>query len=279
MENFIVTTTRKPDSGQEIFAEEISKKLGGKFIQREDFSFDTLKKVHGIENILLVKKNSLSIVTAEGELFFHPNTAHLRIKNLRGGEGDRLIDALKISSGSKVLDCTLGLGSDAIVESFIVGAAGKVVALEINPLIAEIVSHGLKNFSDDSPHILEAMRRVKVINTDCGEFLKTCADNSFDVVYFDPMFRRPIKKSSGLNPIRPLADNRPLAKEIIAEACRVAKFRVVLKEHNGSSEFARLGFKIVDGGKYSSVAFGVIDKNFFPSIDLNSQAKCKTSVS
>lgn len=279
MENFIVTTTRKPDSAQEIFAEEISQKLGGKFIQREDFSFDLLKKNHDAENILLVKKNSLSIVTAEGELFFHPNTAHLRIKNLRGGEGDRLIDALKISDGSKVLDCTLGLGSDAIVESFIVGAAGKVVALEINPLIAEIVSHGLKNFSDDSPHILEAMRRVKVINTDCGEFLKTCADNSFDVVYFDPMFRRPIKKSSGLNPIRPLADNRPLAKEIIAEACRVAKFRVVLKEHNGSSEFVRLGFKIVDGGKYSSVAFGVIDKNFFPSIDLNSQAKCKTSVS
>ncbi|MBR0260828.1 MAG: class I SAM-dependent methyltransferase [Selenomonadaceae bacterium] len=279
MENFIVTTTRKPDSAQEIFAEEISQKLGGKFIQREDFSFDLLKKNHDAENILLVKKNSLSIVTAEGELFFHPNTAHLRIKNLRGGEGDRLIDALKISDGSKVLDCTLGLGSDAIVESFIVGAAGKVVALEINPLIAEIVSHGLKNFSDDSPHILEAMRRVKVINTDCGEFLKTCADNSFDVVYFDPMFRRPIKKSSGLNPIRPLADNRPLAKEIIAEACRVAKFRVVLKEHNGSSEFVRLGFKIVDGGKYSSVAFGVIDKNFFPSVDLNSQAKCKTSVS
>ena len=262
MKNFIVTTTRKPDSVQEIFAEEISLKLGGKFVAREDFSFDTLKKVHGVENILLVKKNSLSIITSDGELFFHPNTAHLRIKNLRNGEGDRLIDALKISEGSKILDCTLGLGSDAIVESFIVGAAGKVVALEINPLIFEVVSQGLKNFSDDSSHILEAMRRIEVFNADCAEFLKTCADNSFDAVYFDPMFRRPIKKSSGLNPIRPLADNRPLTKEIIAEACRVAKNRVVMKEHNGSSEFERFGFKILGGGKYSSVAFGVIDKNF-----------------
>ena len=256
---FIVTTTRKPDAAQENFAAQISDKLGSKFVRREDFSFDALKKIHGAENILLVKKNSLSVVTAEGELFFHPNTAHLRIKNLRGGEGDRLIDALKISAGSKVLDCTLGLGSDAIVESFVVGAEGKVVALEKNPLIAAIVSHGLKNFSEDSPHILEAMRRVEVINVDCAEFLKTCPNNSFDAVYFDPMFRRPVKKSSGLNPIRPLADARPLTAETIREACRVAKFRVVMKEHSGSGEFARLGFKIADGGKYSSVAFGVID--------------------
>ena len=265
MESFIVTTIRKPNKATEVLAEEISFKLGGRLVRREDFSFETLRKIHGAENILLVKKNSLSVVTTEGELFFHPNTAHLRIKNLRGGESDRLIDALKISAGSKVLDCTLGLGSDAIVESFIAGDSGKIVGLEINPLIAEVVSYGLKNFSDDSPHILEAMRRVEVINADCGEFLKTCADNSFDVVYFDPMFRRPIKKSSGLNPIRPLADARPLTEKIIREACRVAKFRVVMKEHSGSEEFAQLGFKIVDGGKYSSVAFGMIqpDKDFF----------------
>ncbi len=259
MENFIVTTIRKPDSATEIFAEKISRKLGGQFVRRENFSFDALKNFYCTENILLVKKNFLSAITAEGELFFHPNTAHLRIKNLRGGEGDRLIDALKISAGSKVLDCTLGLGSDAIVESFIVGESGKIVALEINPLIAEVVSYGLKNFSEDSPHILEAMRRVEVINADCGEFLKTCADKSFDAVYFDPMFRRPIQKSSGLNPIRPLADNRPLTEEIIREACRVAKFRVVMKEHSGSEEFSRLGFKVADGGKYSSISFGVID--------------------
>lgn len=258
MENFIVTTTRKPNSSTETLAEEISLRFGGKFVNREDFSFDALKKLYNIENILLVKKNSLSIITAEGELFFHPNTAHLRIKNLREGQGDRLIDALNISEGAKILDCTLGLGSDAIVESFIVGNSGKIVALEVNPLIFAVVSHGLQNFFDDSPHILEAMRRIEVFNADCEDFLKNCAENSFDAVYFDPMFRKPIKSSSGLNPIRPLADNRPISKKIVDEACRVAKFRVVMKEHAGSPEFERLGFKIADGGKYSSVAFGII---------------------
>lgn len=258
MQNFIVTTAHNPDTAAEILAADLATRLDGKFVMREDFSFDALRKIHGAENILLVKKNSVSIITAEGELFFHPNTAHLRIKNLRGGEGDRLIDVLNISAGSTVLDCTLGLGSDALVESYVVGSSGKVIALEVNPLIAEVVRHGMKNFSEDSPHILEAMRRVEVITADCRDYLKTCADNSFDAVYFDPMFRRPVKKSSGLNPIRPLADNSPLTQEIINEACRVAKFRVVMKEHSGNTEFERLGFELMNGGKYSSVAFGVI---------------------
>lgn len=259
MESFIVTTTRKPDIETEILASEVSVRLGAEFVRREDFSFDALRKAHDAKIILLAKKNALSVITEAGEFFFHPNTAHLRIKNLRDGDGDRLIDALKISAGANVLDCTLGLGSDAIVSSFVAGKSGKIVALEINPLVAEVIRHGMKNFSDDSPHILDAMRRVEVVNADCADFLRTCADNSFDVVYFDPMFRCPVHASSGINPIRPLADSRPLNAETIFEACRVAKFRVVMKEHSGSGEFERLGFKIIGGGKYSSIAFGVIE--------------------
>ena len=259
MENFIVTTVRNPNSEIERLAEEISSKLNAKFVVRKDFSFDALKNAHGVENILLVKKNSLSVINSAGEFFFHPNTAHLRIKNLREGDGDRLVDALNISAGSKILDCTLGLGSDAIVASFIAGSAGKIVALEKNQLVAEIVRHGLKNFSDDSPHILESMRRIEVINVAAENFLPSCAENSFDVVYFDPMFRRPVKKSSGINSLRPLAEKSPLTPEIVREACRVAKFRVVMKEHAGSFEFERLGFKIADGGRYSSVTFGIIE--------------------
>lgn len=255
----IVTTGRKPTADAEILAKNTAAKLNLKFVRREDFSTDALKKIYGAKNILIAKKNSLNLLTEDGELFFHPNTAHLRIKNLRQGEGDRLINAGKISAGMKILDCTLGLGSDAIVESFVVGELGKVVALEINPVIAEIVRHGMKNFSDDNEKILNAMRRVEIITADYLEFLKSAETNSFDLVYFDPMFRRPIKKSSGINPIRPIADKNPVSVEAIQEACRVAKFRVILKEHAKSGEFNRLGFKLAAGGKYSSVSFGVID--------------------
>ena len=260
MENFIVTTARKPKADSEILAAHFAQKLNLNFIMRADFSLETLKEIYGVENILLVRNNFPVIVTNEGEIFFHPNTAHLRIKNLRQGLGDRLIDAAKIKSGDKILDCTLGLGSDAVVESFV---AGNVTALEINPVLAEVVRYGMKNFSDDTPPVISAMRRVKIITADYVDYLKNCAENSFDVVYFDPMFRHGINKSSGINPIRPLADNRPLEIDSVKEACRVARRCVIMKENSRSSEFARLGFKIAPGGKYSSISFGVIDsKNF-----------------
>lgn len=258
-DKIIVTTGRKAKTDAEILAEEVAKKLDVKFVRREDFSFDELRKIHGVKNILIAKKNSLNLMTEKGELFFHPNTSHLRIKNLRQGLGDRLIDAAKISAGMKILDCTLGLGSDAIVESFAVGEIGKVIALEINPVLAEVVRYGLKNFSAESQHILQAMRRIEVITADYIDYLKTAAENSFDVVYFDPMFRHGIEKSSGINPLRPVADNSPLTLDAVAEACRVAKNFVVLKENSRSTEFKRLGFEIAQGGKYSSISFGVID--------------------
>lgn len=259
MEKIIVTTARKPSANAENLAISTAEKLGLKFIAREDFSLDALRKIHGAENILLVRNKLLSLVTADGEIFFHPNTAHLRIKNLRLGKGDRLISAAKIKTGDKILDCTLGLGSDAIVESFVVGETGSVTALEINPALAELVRFGLKNFADDTPHVLSAMRRVEVITASYTDFLKTAADKSFDVVYFDPMFRHALEKSSGINPIRAVADHSPLEPDSVREACRVARRYVIMKENARSLEFARLGFKISGGGKYSPIAFGVIE--------------------
>ncbi len=259
MENVIVTTVRKPNPNLEFSAEETAKKIGANFFPRKDFSIEVLKNFSGAKNILVAKKNSLVLLTEEGEFFFHPGTSHLRIKNLRSGLSDRLVDAAQIKPGDKILDCTLGPGSDAIVESFAAGESGKVIALEINPVIAEVVRSGMKNFSDDVPQILDAMRRVEVVTANYFDFLKSAGDKTFDAVYFDPMFIRPIEKSSGMNPIRSLASHELLSPEAVREACRVARRRVVMKSNAGSGEFERLGFKISPGGKYSSVAFGFIE--------------------
>ena len=258
----IVTTIRKPKIETVNLAKVTAEKLGLNFVERKDFGIDALMKMYDAKNILLAKKNALVIWTSEGILYFHPNTAHLRIKNLRQGDGDRLIEVAQIKAGDKILDCTLGLGSDAIVESFIVGSAGKVTALEINPALAEVVRFGMKNFTDDTPPVIEAMRRVEVVTADYADFLKSAADNSFDVVYFDPMFRHALNKSSGINPIRPVADHRPIDADSVREACRVARRLVVMKENSRSLEFARLGFKIAEGGKHSNIAFGVIPATY-----------------
>ena len=150
------------------------------------------------------------------------------------------------------------MGADAIVESFAVGEEGSVTALEVNPYLAAVVEYGLQNFIDDNDNVVQAMRRVEVVNTDYMDFLKGAADNSFDIVYFDPMFRHPLERSTALNPLRDIADHSEVTLEAVNEARRVARYRVVLKENAKSLEFERLGFKNFVGGRYSPIKYGVL---------------------
>ena len=143
-------------------------------------------------------------------------------------------------------------------ECFVVGASGEVVALEANPVVAFLIEHGLQTFTGEHPLTEAAMRRIKVVASDYLDYLRTQPDDSFDAVYFDPMFRHPFEESSGIHPLRRLADPRPLSPEAVAEACRVARRRVVLKESSRSLEFDRLGFRETVGGKYSHIRYGVI---------------------
>jgi hypothetical protein len=83
-------------------------------------------------------------------------------------------------------------------------------------------------------------------------------DRSVDIVYFDPMFRRPVLSSSALRPLRSQAEERPLSEAAVREAVRVARRRVVLKDHRDSGEFERLGF-VRRRVSSSKVAYGVID--------------------
>ena len=266
--NAIITTGRKCQETSIELAKQFAAKLNIKFVERCNISVKKLAELNNVQYALVAKKNSLRLVTANEEIFFHPSLAHLRIKNILNGEGDRLIEAMNLRQGMKVLDCTLGLGTDSIVESFIVGDKGSVTALEINPYLAAVVEHGLQNFNDDTDKVINAMRRVKVVNVDYLDFLRSSADDSFDVVYFDPMFRHSLERSSSLNSIRAVADKRALSVEAVEEAKRVAKYRVVLKENAKSLEFARLGFNDIYGGRYSPIHYGVINLKS-PSIDIS----------
>ena len=259
MNEAIITTGRKNQKSSVELAKITANKLNIPFVERQNLSIAALAQAHDVKYVLVSKKNSLRLATADNEIFFHPSLAHLRIKNSLKGEGDRLIEAMNLRHGMKVLDCTLGLGADAIVESFAIGEEGSVTALEVNPYLAAVVEHGLQNFIDDNDNVVQAMRRVEVVNADYMDFLKSTADNSFDVVYFDPMFRHPLERSTALNPLRDIADHRAVTVEAIAEARRVAGYRVVLKENAKSLEFERLGFEKICGGRYSPIHYGVIE--------------------
>lgn len=236
----------------------LAKQLHTNFVARKGKSLATMKAEYDVDVIILTTQKGLIAHTPSGDFFFHLSMADLRIKNLINGKHDHMIAAMDLQPGMSVLDCTLGLGTDAIVASYFIGSSGKIVGLEGSPVIALITADGLKNFAAETDAIAQALRRITVINTDYLNYLKTLPDHSFDVVYFDPMFRRPVDSSSHIKPLRFLADNRQLTIEAVREAIRVAKHRVVIKETQGSHVFAELGIDKTIGGKYSSIQYGVV---------------------
>lgn len=257
--DLVVTTILKPSPEIITAANEFAATLGLPLVDRAKTSLAAIKAEYDCANVLVMTKAGPVVNTPDGEYFFHLSLAELRIKNLINGNSDHMITAMQLKPGMTVLDCTLGLATDAIVASFAVGPTGRVVGLEASPVIAAITGLGLRSFRGDDADINAALRRITVENADYNDCLTALPADGFDVVYFDPMFRIPVIASSSLKPIRSLADKRPLSSEALLAARRIAKHRVVLKEKNGSPEFARLNFSQFIGGKYSRIRYGVLE--------------------
>ena len=257
---FIITTITKVNTDLIYQAQALAQKLNKKFVTRNNLSLERLKQDNNVDNILIFTKDGLKAHTSQGDLFFHLNMAQLRILNLNRNQKDHMVEAMDLKPKMSVLDCTLGLGTDATVASYIVGENGKVVGLESATLIYLITKYGLANFNHDKIAINHSLRRIESFNLHYLDYLKAQGDNSFDIVYFDPMFRKPIQDSANFKPMRAIANMEQLQSKALVEALRVAKKRVVIKETKDSMEFKRLNISQIYGGKYSSVSYGVIDK-------------------
>ncbi|MCR4440873.1 MAG: class I SAM-dependent methyltransferase [Peptococcaceae bacterium] len=256
----IAVTTSRDEEMTESRAQRIARELDVPWIPRRGRSLDSIRAEHMLDYLLVVEREQV-VLKGATILNWHPSMAVPRIKALREGKKDPMVEAMALREGNSVLDCTLGLGSDALVAAYAAGDGGSVTGLEASKYLAFITRWGLRHFGGQNKHLRKATDRLKVINVDFREFLKQQAAGSFDVVYFDPMFRHGRKKSSSINALRPLAKHDPLNEEDIREALRVAKCRVVVKESAKSGEFARLKAHFVSGGRYSPVAYGVWEKS------------------
>lgn len=226
----------------------------------------------GAVSELHISRKGVILLSGEERLRFHPSMALLRLMNLERGQADRFLGATGLTPGDAFLDATLGLGTDALVAAFAVGPQGSVVGIEQAAILAALVKDGLATLGARHDVVgvsaakakawvglFEAAPRIQVCWEEHGEFLKNLGDQTFDVVYFDPMFRRTRTKSASIRPLHAYAEHGELTRATIAAACRVARKRVVLKERKGSREFARLGFEVVESGRYSQVDYGVIE--------------------
>lgn len=256
--NTAVTTSHRTNREHIEKARLMAAKLEIPYVDRNGQSLETLYKNYQLNGIIVVSFNKLSYVSDEQEFFFHTGLASLRINAIRNGKTDQMICAMGLKAGDSVLDCTLGLGSDAIVASYVAGNEGNVTGIENSLIIAELVRQGLASYTGED-EVIKTMRHIKVVNAEHKQYLAGLPPGSYDIVYFDPMFRQPKYHSSGINSMRILAIPDPVDFDTIVLAKKVASKRVVLKERRGSLEFDRLGFNIVYGGKYAPVAYGVIE--------------------
>lgn len=221
--------------------------------------------------ILHITRNGVFLENGEFRFSFHPSMALIRLIQLGRGESDRFLDATGLQQGETLLDATLGLGTDALVAAWRVGEEGRVIAIEHSAVLAALIRDGLASLAHGplprvgNPEkakawlaLSEAAKRIEVHWGDHQDYLAHSPSASFDVIYFDPMFRHTREQSASIRPLHHFSNVQPLQKNVISEAYRVARKRVILKERKESQEFSRLGFSVSEGGKYSHVDYGII---------------------
>lgn len=241
----IVTTAGRTSKTLLTRSKSIADELNIPFVARQTDSIVDLHNKY-FKDVLVVGKNRLQLYKKGNTepFFFHPNSAMFRVKRLLKGEQDPFVEAAKLVYGGSFLDCTLGLGSDSIVASFVVGQNGTVLGLEVHKIISYMVKEGLQTWDSGLPTFNDAMRRIKVEHAEHFDFLKSLPNKSLDVIYFDPMFDEQIIASNGISELRGHAHYSKLTNSIIDEAKRVAIKRIVLKDHFRSEKFEKFGFQV-----------------------------------
>jgi len=230
----VITTDKKPSKEMVEEAKRLSEKLGAPLVKRRHLTINAIRKKFG-KNVLVVNRElTLTLHTLKGQkLFFHPGLFKIRLLNyLRTGR-EAMVEAMNLKEGETVLDCNLGLAQDALLAAFV--SKRKVVGVEKDPVIYEIVKRGLEKYHPKGKlEVAEfAFKLIEPHLSDNYEFLKKLPDKSFDVVYFSPMFVKPKWHCDVMSPFREVAPKDFVSPEVINEAERVARKRVVIKINRG----------------------------------------------
>lgn len=257
----IVTTGGRYNAQTLDEAKDIAKRYNSIFITRKKRSVKEIKERYN-DDVLVVGNDNITVTPLRSDeaVKYHPNFSLVRAKRILNGEKDAFVEAAELESGMSFLDCTMGLGADSVIASLAVGTSGRVTALEQSSILYLLTKEGLSSYDTNVEVVNEAMRSVEVINKNHVDYLKNIPDNSYDVVYFDPMFSEEISDSQSLRLISDVTYSATLQHIAIEEAKRVAMKKVVLKDHFRSSRFKEFGFA-QQIRKTSKVHYGVIDTN------------------
>lgn len=167
------------------------------------------------EPALVVARERLTIGWRDQVFGWHPGLLHTR---LEAGWSHPLVRAMDLRPGDRVLDSSLGLGTDASFLSRLTGRT--VVAIEAIPAVALMTAEGLRRAGED----------VAVVHGHGVDLLSTLPDDSFDVVQGDPMFPPGDGVTHSLDVLRLVAFQEAPGERWLREARRVARRRVVIRD-------------------------------------------------
>lgn len=254
----IVTTSGRYNQHTLQKAKNIAMRYELILIMRKKRSVKEIKERY-MDDLLVVGNDEISIMPLSGDdtVKYHPNFSMVRGKRLLNNENDALVDAAELKPGMSFLDCTMGLAADSVIASLAVGPSGRVTALEQSFILYLLAKEGLASYDTNIEMVNDAMRAIETVYQNHTAYLEKLPDNSFDIVYFDPMFDEEIADSQSLRLITEVTHTETLSQKAIDEAKRVAAKKVVLKDHFRSSRFEQFGF-MQQVRKTSKVHYGVI---------------------
>ena len=158
-----------------------------------------------------------------------------------------------------VLDCTCGFGADAAVASFGLPAGSRVDALEVSPLLEAVTAWGFSHFIHKKDDVTAALRRISLRCGDYRDYLLSDDGLVYDVLYFDPMFQRPVEASCQFQPVRAIMEHGGLTRDLIERALQKARRRVVIKERDFHQLCRDFPDVTLYGGKYSRIGYAVLE--------------------
>lgn len=234
--------------------------LGLPYYRREGTLDDMMTAFH-LEGFLVYGKDLPYYYGGGGEYHYHFGTSVLRKGQMEQGHEDRLCRLLPDKEDLNVLDATFGQGGDSLTMSWFLGDRGHVTALEKSTALWEIGQAAIDSYEDSKEEELtRALRRITLIHEDFRIFLEKAEPKSFDVIYFDPMFKAPVKRrENNMEGFRKAAAYDSLTEEILGLAQRTAAMRIIVKERPFSRLFSTGLFHFVDRRKGQSTAYGVMD--------------------
>lgn len=258
----ITTSAKLSEEGRQ-YAKTFAEQLGYPYVERGDESLHKWFKQYDV--LYIWTSHGWEAQNGEGHRYaYHPGTAMFRYKRFKQGDIEPFLTAVQLQPGDSFLDTTLGFGADCLMASVVVGVRGKVMGVEKSPVLSFLFQQSQQLADLRLPELTAALKRIECVEQDALAFLKLQQDNSFDVVYLDPMFEESIEEATNFKTHKVFAAGDTLSKEWVQEALRVAKRRVVVKAHYSSSVFSDYGFE-QQIRKTSKFHFGFIDKEQDPA--------------